>query len=84
MHGSVLGALHRRWVNVKTAITGKDEAAVLAECERGEDMAVVAYKDALAQDLPSDVRKLIERQYQGAIANHDLVRGFRDSFSAAA
>ena len=27
-HGSVLGALHRRWLNVKTAITGKDEAAV--------------------------------------------------------
>ncbi|MGH8566072.1 MAG: PA2169 family four-helix-bundle protein [Gammaproteobacteria bacterium] len=83
-HGSVLGALHRRWLDVKTAITGKDEAAVLAECERGEDMAVVAYKDALAQDLPSDIRKLIERQYQGAVANHDLVRGFRDSFSAAA
>lgn len=82
--GSTLGALHRRWLNVKTAITSKDEAAVLAECERGEDMAVVAYKDALAQDLPSDVRKLIERQYQGAIANHDLVRGLRDSFSAAA
>ena len=83
-HGSVLGALHRRWLNVKTAITGKDEAAVLAECERGEDMAVVAYKDALAQDLPSDVRKLIAQQYQGAVANHDLVRGLRDSFSAAA
>lgn len=83
-HGSVLGALHRRWLNVRTALTSKDEAAVLAECERGEDMAVVAYKDALAQDLPSDVRKLIERQYQGAIANHDLVRGLRDSFSAVA
>ena len=37
-------------------------------------MAVKAWKDALAQDLPSEVRKLIERQYQGAIANHDLVR----------
>jgi uncharacterized protein (TIGR02284 family) len=83
-HGSVLGALHRRWLAVKTAIIGKDEAAVLAECERGEDMAVVAYKDAVAQDLPGDVRKLIERQYQGAIANHDLVRGLRDSFRAAA
>ncbi|MGQ0593863.1 MAG: PA2169 family four-helix-bundle protein [Gammaproteobacteria bacterium] len=83
-HGSVLGALHRRWLDVKTAITGKEEVAVLAECERGEDMAVVAYKDALAQDLPSDVRKLIERQYQGVIANHDLVRGLRDSFRAVA
>jgi uncharacterized protein (TIGR02284 family) len=62
----------------------QDEAAVLAECERDEDMAVMAYKDALAQDLPSDIRTLIAQQYQGAIANHDLVRGLRDSFSAAA
>jgi len=45
-------------------------------------MAVAAYKDALAQDLPRAVRKLIPKQYQGAIANHDLVRGLRDSFSA--
>ena len=52
---------------------------MLAQCVRGEDMAVVAYKDALAQDLPSD-----DVSYQGAITKHDLVRGLRDSFSAAA
>ncbi len=76
--------MHRGWLNVKTAITSKDEAAVLAECERGEDMAVVAYKDALVQDLPPEVHKLIQKQYQGALANHELVRGLRDSFSAVA
>ncbi len=77
-HGSVSGILHRGWVNVKSAITGKDEAAVLAECERGEDIAVRRYKDALAQDLPSDIRSVIERQYQGVLANHDVVRNLRD------
>lgn len=76
--GSVSGALHRGWLNVKSAITGKDEAAVLAECERGEDVALQHYQDALREDLPSDVRDLIERQYQGAMANHELVRGLRD------
>ncbi len=45
--GSALGALRRRWLNVKAAITDKDEAAVLAECERGGDMAVVAYMNKL-------------------------------------
>src|SRR5262249_45076128 len=35
--GSVAGALHRGWMNIKTAVTGKDEHAVLEECERGED-----------------------------------------------
>ncbi|MGH8593133.1 MAG: PA2169 family four-helix-bundle protein [Gammaproteobacteria bacterium] len=77
-HGSVSGALHRGWLNVKSAITGKDEAAVLAECERGEDVALQHYQDALREDLPSDVRNLIERQYQGVMANHELVRGLRD------
>jgi uncharacterized protein (TIGR02284 family) len=83
-HGSVTGALHRGWLNVKSAITGKDDAAVLAECERGEDIAVVRYRDALTQDLPSDTRNLIERQYQGVIANHELVRGLRDRFRTMA
>ncbi|MGH6635905.1 MAG: aldehyde dehydrogenase, partial [Gammaproteobacteria bacterium] len=36
------------------------------------------YQDALREDLPSDVRNLIERQYQGVMANHELVRGLRD------
>lgn len=83
-HGSVSGALHRGWLNVKSAITGKDEAGVLAECERGEDVAVDRYKDALAHELPADVRNLIERQYKGVLTNHELVRGLRDSARAQA
>lgn len=77
-HGSVSGALRRGWLNVKSAITGKDEAAVLAECERGEDVALQHYQDALREDLPSDVRNLIERQYQGVMANYELVRSLQD------
>jgi len=77
-HGSVSGALHRGWLNVKSAITGNDEASVLAECERGEDVAIQRYQDVLREELPSDVRSLIERQYQGVMANHELVRGLRD------
>lgn len=72
--GSVAGTLHRGWLNVKSAITGQDEAAVLTECERGEDMAILRYEDALARELPSNTRSLVERQYQGVIANHELVR----------
>jgi len=37
---SATGALHRGWINLKSAITGGDEHAILAECERGEDSAV--------------------------------------------
>ena len=51
-----------------------DEAAVLAECERGEDIAKRAYETALEKDLPADVRAIIARQYQGVKKNRDRVR----------
>jgi uncharacterized protein (TIGR02284 family) len=81
--GSISGAVHRGWLNIKSAITGKDAVAVLNECERGEDVAVQSYQDALDQDLPADVRNLVERQYHGVLANHDRVRNLRDHYRAA-
>jgi uncharacterized protein (TIGR02284 family) len=79
--GSVSGSLHRAWVNIKSSITGMDEAAVLAECERGEDVAKHAYQQALKKDLPPDVRSMVERQYQGVLQNHDRVRDARNAVS---
>ena len=77
--GSASGSLHRAWVNIKSSITGMDEAAILAECERGEDVAKRSYEDALQKDLPADVRSMVERQYQGVKQNHDRVRGLRNA-----
>jgi uncharacterized protein (TIGR02284 family) len=56
-----------------------DEAAVLAECERGEDVAKTAYEDALKKDLPADVRSMIEREYEGVKQHHDRVRQLRNA-----
>lgn len=77
--GSVTGAIHRGWVNVKTALTSNDDLAVLEECERGEDVALAAYRDALKEPIPADVRAVIERQYEGVRMNHDRVRAMRDA-----
>jgi uncharacterized protein (TIGR02284 family) len=75
---SLSGALHRRWVDIKSAVFGKDDETVLVECERGEDIAVRSYREALEQDLPPAVRTVIERQYQGARQNHDQIKRMRD------
>jgi uncharacterized protein (TIGR02284 family) len=73
--GSVAATLHRGWINMKSAVMGEDENAVLTECERGEDSAVSNYKDALADaNLPSDVRTIVERQYAGVQEAHDRIR----------
>jgi uncharacterized protein (TIGR02284 family) len=77
--GSVAGAVHRAWTNVKSMVTGMNEHALLEEAERGEDAAKSAYQSALEQELPMEVRTIIQRQYQGVLANHDRVRQLRDA-----
>ena len=72
--GSLAGSAHRRWVDVKSLIMGRDERSVLAECERGEDVAKSRYETALQKDMPEPVRAIIERQYRGVLQNHDRVR----------
>ena len=78
--GSLSGALHRGWISVREALTNRDDKAVVEECERGEDYAKAQYRKALEQDLPADTRVVVERQYQGVMANHDRVKALRDRF----
>jgi uncharacterized protein (TIGR02284 family) len=82
--GSVAATLHRGWIDIKSAVTGADENAVLAECERGEDSAVSNYKDALAGDenLPSDVRAIVERHYAQVQEAHDRIRNLERTTGA--
>jgi uncharacterized protein (TIGR02284 family) len=77
-------AIHRGWVNLKTAMGGNNDEAVLVECERGEDSAKRNYSTALEQDLPAQVRMLVERQYQGVLANHAKIKALRDQLKVDA
>ena len=77
--GSVAGALHRGWIDVKSAVTGKDDHAILEEAERGEDSAVKNYREALATDLPADFHGIVQKQAEQIQKTHDRVRGLRDN-----
>jgi uncharacterized protein (TIGR02284 family) len=81
--GTTSGAFHRAWVNVKSTVTGMDEAAVLNECERGEDVAKRVYGEVLRTAMPQSVRAIVERQYRGVVQNHDRIRALRDRRSKA-
>src|SRR3954451_10438251 len=78
---STAGALHRAWINMKSAITSQDDHAILAECERGEDSAVAEYKKAMEDDsrLPTPIRDIVSRQYTAVKAAHDQVKALRDA-----
>jgi uncharacterized protein (TIGR02284 family) len=81
--GSFTGALHRGWINIKAAVTGKDEGAILNECERGEDVAKNTYKEALEQHLPTNIASIVQNQYTAVLAAHDQIKAFRDSVNNA-
>jgi len=79
--GSFSGALHRGWINIKSAVTGQDEGAILNECERGEDVAKNAYKEAFEQNLPANVSSVLQTQYSAVQAAHDKVKQLRDAMN---
>jgi uncharacterized protein (TIGR02284 family) len=77
--GSTAGALHRGWINLKSALTRGDDHAILAECERGEDSAVEEYQKALADGLSGPVRDIVSRQFAQIKEAHDRIKSLRDA-----
>lgn len=75
--GSLAGAAHRGWMDIKSAVMGRDNKAIVNEAERGEDSAVEQYTDALARDLPSDLRSIVERQARMVKEAHDRIRDLK-------
>lgn len=55
--------IHRAWIDIKSAITGKDRDTVLSSVEFGESMAVEAYKDAIEKDhIPAYIKEDLTTQ----------------------
>jgi uncharacterized protein (TIGR02284 family) len=76
--GTVTGAAHRVWVHIRGLFGGASDETMLNECERGEDAAVARYRKALKQNLPHDVHAMVQRQFEGALRNHDMIKAMRD------
>ena len=70
--GTLLGKAHQRFEDLKAAITGRDEQAIVNEVERGEDYIKAKYEAALEKgSLTGDSRVAVERAYQFVRAGHD-------------
>jgi uncharacterized protein (TIGR02284 family) len=65
-------------MNLKSAVSGKDEHAILEECEKAEDTAVESYEDALEKVVAADVASVIRRQYSAVQEAHNEIRSLRD------
>ena len=61
--GTTAGALHRTWIDLRSAIFRNDPVAIVHEAERGESFSRGIYKEALDGMLPPTARELVENQY---------------------
>jgi uncharacterized protein (TIGR02284 family) len=82
--GSLKGDLHRRWIDLKTAITGGSDKAVIEEVERGEDYLKGKYDAALADtELSPGALEAIRAAYQSVRAGHDTASALKHNMEAA-
>jgi uncharacterized protein (TIGR02284 family) len=61
--GSILGILHRRWMDVKFGVAGSNTESILKECIRGEKSAIKTYEKFINHDLPENIKKTVQYQY---------------------
>lgn len=72
--GSFLGKAHQRFEDLKAAITGRDEQAIINEVERGEDYLKEKWQSALQSgDLDGETHDIVERCYQSVKSGHDQI-----------
>jgi uncharacterized protein (TIGR02284 family) len=59
---TIKGSLYHQWMDLKATFTGNDDEAIIKSCEYGEEWALKAYDEALACELPLDVKSKIQAQ----------------------
>jgi uncharacterized protein (TIGR02284 family) len=75
---STLGAMHNKFVELKSGLTGNSDKAVVDEVERGEDVIKAKFKKAVEDDdLPSTARAVVQRALGIIQADHDDISALK-------
>ena len=70
--GTTAGAAHRGWINLKEAVVGRDDEAIINEVERGEDYLKNKFSAAMENvDLPPEARAAVEEAWTSVKSGHD-------------
>lgn len=80
--GTLLGGAHRMFMNLKSVVTGRDEAAIIAEVEQGEDHIKAKFEDAITDgDLSPQVMHMIRECFVSVKQGHDEMRDLKHSMT---
>jgi uncharacterized protein (TIGR02284 family) len=81
--GSVLGKTHQVFLDLKAAVTGRDDKAIINEVERGEDYLKEKFETALQSDkLAGETRDIVEQAFTSVRRGHDRIAEIKHSMEA--
>jgi len=81
--GSFMGKTHQRFLDLKAAITGRDDKAIVNEVERGEDYLKEKFETALNDgDLSGESREAVQRAFQSVREGHDQMSQLKHGMEA--
>lgn len=76
--GSLGAAIHRKWIRVRSAMTGSNEESIINEVASGESVAVEAYEEALQKELSTPVRSLVNQQAEQVRRTYQEIRNLEN------
>ncbi|MBO0935160.1 PA2169 family four-helix-bundle protein [Fibrella sp. HMF5335] len=72
--------IHRAWIDIKSAVTGKDRDTVLSSVTFGENAAVEAYESAIENDkLPAYIKEDLTKQLSELKAAREKMDALKES-----
>lgn len=81
--GTILAGAHRGFLNLKAAVSNRDDQAIVNEVERGEDHIKAKFEDALKDDkLSPATRSLVETCFGSIKSGHDEMSRIKHQLEA--
>lgn len=69
---SFADVVHDLWMEIRNTVNS-DDAAILAECDRGDEAAIELYQNALTEPLSNDVETLLRKQFAELKGAHERI-----------
>jgi len=81
--GSCMGRTHQTWLDLKAAVTGRDDERIINSVEAGEDYLKEKFETALNDgNLDGEARETVERAYQSVRSGHDQMSQLKHGMEA--
>lgn len=81
--GSMMGKTHQTWLDLKAAVTGRDDERIIKSVEAGEDYLKEKFETALESgDLSGEARQAVESAYQSVRSGHDRMSALKHQVEA--